>query len=107
MKYERPPYGDPSIETYRRISAFSPNGFVIPVVKDPNLEPDEVLNEVEMLTISDSNVVVRSGPSKEYDRVTVLAPGILVYALGTKGDWTYIRYYDHYGWIFSELLEPR
>jgi hypothetical protein len=37
----------------------------------------------------------------------VLAPGILVYALGTKGDWTYIRYYDHYGWIFSELLEPR
>ena len=79
----------------------------IPVVKDPNLEPDEVLDEVEMLTISDSNVVVRSGPSKEYDRVTVLAPGILVYALGTKGDWTYIRYYDHYGWIFSELLEPR
>ena len=34
MKYERPPYGDPSIETYLRISAFSPNGFVIPVVKD-------------------------------------------------------------------------
>ena len=34
MKYERPPYGDPSIDTYRRISAFSPNGFVIPVVKD-------------------------------------------------------------------------
>lgn len=79
----------------------------IPVVKDPNLEPDEVLNEVEMLTAGDGNVVVRSGPSKEYDRVTVLAPGILVYALGTKGDWTYIRYYDHYGWIFSELLEPR
>ena len=34
MKYERPPYGDPSIETFRRISAFSPNGFVVPVVKD-------------------------------------------------------------------------
>ena len=79
----------------------------IPVVKDPNLNPDEVLNEVEMITVGDSNVIVRSGPSKEYDRVTVLAPGILVYALGTKGDWTYIRYFDHYGWIYSELLEKR
>ncbi|MBO4835965.1 MAG: SH3 domain-containing protein [Lachnospiraceae bacterium] len=79
----------------------------IPVVKDPNLEPDEILNEVEMVTVGDSNVVVRSGPSREYDRVTVLAPGILVYALGKKGDWYYIRYYDHYGWIYYELLEKR
>ena len=79
----------------------------IPVVKDPNLEPDEVLNEVEMVTVGDSNVIVRSGPSKEYDRVTVLAPGILVYALGKKGDWYYIRYFDHYGWIYYELLEKR
>ncbi len=75
------------------------------IVEDKNLIPDETFaEEIEMLTDSDSNVVMRSGPSKEYDQVTVLAPGILVNAMGTKGEWTYVRYYDHYGWIYSELL---
>ena len=93
-------------EEYWTLYTHSADAF-IPVVKDPNLDPDNTLDEVPMLTTADSNVIVRSGPSTEYDRVTVLAPGILVYALGTKGDWTYVRYYDHYGWIYSELLEPR
>jgi len=92
---------------YWTMFTHSANTFVL-IVEDPNLVPDVTFDtEKEMITVADGNVVLRAGPSKDYDSVTVLAPGILVYAMGTKGDWTYVRYYDHYGWIFSELLGTR
>lgn len=92
---------------YWTLYTHSMNTFVL-IIKDPNLEPDVTFDvEKEMITVGDSNVKLRSGPSQDYDSVTVLAPGILVYAMGTKGDWTYVRYYDHYGWVYSELLGER
>ena len=42
MKYERPPFGDPSVEVHRRASSFSPNGFFeVPFIKDRPLTVKE------------------------------------------------------------------
>lgn len=77
------------------------------VVADKNLIPDKEFNpEKEMIINTETPVTMRSGPSTDYEALTSYNPGITVSAVGTKGDWTYVHYYDHYGWIYSEFLSP-
>ena len=51
-----------------------------------------------------SGYVLYDSFATEYGAISSYNPGILMYGIGAKGDWTYVRYYDHYGWIFSEFL---
>ncbi|MDO4734730.1 MAG: SH3 domain-containing protein [Lachnospiraceae bacterium] len=82
----------------------SSNGFNY-VIADENLLPDVTFEEEkEMVINAETAVTMRSGPSTEYGAITSYNPGVPVMAVGTKGEWTYVHYYDHYGWIFSEFL---
>lgn len=82
----------------------SSNGFNY-VVPDKNLEPDVYFDgEKEFVVNTETPVTMRLGPSTEYGAVASYSPGVLMYGIGTKGEWTYVHYYDHYGWIFSEYL---
>lgn len=75
------------------------------VVADENLTPDITFDEEkEMVINAETAVTMRTGPSTEYGAITSYNPGVPLMAIGTKGDWTYVHYYDHYGWIFSEFL---
>ena len=75
------------------------------VIADENLLPDVTFEEEkEMVINAETAVTMRSGPSTEYGAITSYNPGVPVMAVGTKGEWTYVHYYDHYGWIFSEFL---
>ena len=89
---------------YWTMYTHSSNGFNY-VIADENLVPDVTFDaEKEMVINTETAVTMRTGPSTDYDAITSYNPGITVMAIGTKGDWTYVHYYDHYGWIFSEFL---
>lgn len=78
------------------------------VVPDKELIPDTYFPEEKELVINtETPVTMRMGPSTEYGAIVSYNPGIVVMGIGTKGDWTNVHYYDHYGWIKSEFLsEP-
>ena len=57
-----------------------------------------------MIINTETAVTMRSGPSTDYDAIASYNPGVPMMAIGTKDDWTYVHYYDHYGWILSEFL---
>ena len=89
---------------YWTLYTHSSNGFNY-VVPDENLIPDVYFeSEKEMVINTETPVTMRTGPSTEYGAISSYNPGILVYGVGTKGEWTYVHYYDHYGWIYSEFL---
>lgn len=78
------------------------------VVPDENLVPDVYFEtEKELVINTETPVTMRTGPSTEYGAISSYNPGVLMYGIGTKGEWTYVRYYDHYGWIFSEFLSEQ
>lgn len=90
---------------YWTLYTHSSNGYNY-VVPDENLIPDVYFEqEKEMYVNADTPVTMRTGPSTEYGAVSSYNPGVLMMAIGTKGDWTYVHYYDHYGWIYSEYLK--
>ena len=92
---------------YWTLYTHSSNGFNY-VVPDENLVPDVYFeNEKELIINTETPVTMRMGPSTEYGAISSYSPGILMYGIGTKGDWTYVRYYDHYGWILSEFLSEQ
>lgn len=89
---------------YWTMFTHSSNGFNY-VVPDEALLPDTYFPAEKDLTINtETPVTMRSGPSTEYGAIVSYNPGIVVSGVGTKGDWTYVHYYDHYGWIKSEFL---
>ncbi len=89
---------------YWTLYTHSSNGFNY-VIADENLVPDVTFEEEkEMVINTETAVTMRSGPSTDYDAITSYNPGVPMMAIGTKGEWTYVHYYDHYGWIFSEFL---
>ena len=91
-------------QNYWTLLTHSSNGFNY-VVVDENLLPDVVFDtEKELIINTETPVTMRLGPSTEYGAVASYSPGVMMYGVGTKGDWTYVHYYDHYGWIFSEFL---
>lgn len=89
---------------YWTMYTHSSNGFNY-VVPDENLTPDVVFEQEKPMVINtETAVTMRAGPSTEYGAICSYNPGIEMSAIGTKGDWTYVHYYDHYGWILSEFL---
>ena len=75
------------------------------VVPDEELTPDVTFDkEKEMYIHADTPVTMRMGPSTEYGAICSYNPGVPVMAIGTKGEWYYVHYYDHYGWIRGDLL---
>ena len=75
------------------------------MITDPNLEPDQYYSpEKAMLTVSDG-IIMRAGPGKEYKPLCTYNENIMMYAIGTKGEWIYCHYYDGYGWIHNSLLK--
>lgn len=75
------------------------------VVPDEELTPDVVFEaEKEMHVNTETPVTMRMGPSTDYGAICSYNPGITVMAIGTKGEWVYVHYYDHYGWIRGDLL---
>ncbi len=89
---------------YWTLFTHSSNGFNY-VVPDENLVPDVTFEEEkEMVINTETAVTMRSGPSTDYDAIASYNPGVPMMAIGTKADWTYVHYYDHYGWILSEFL---
>ena len=90
--------------TYWTLYTHSSNGFNY-VVPDENLVPDVVFEqEKEMYINAETAVTMRAGPSTEYGAISSYSAGVPMMAIGTKGEWTYVHYYDHYGWIYSEYL---
>ena len=75
------------------------------VEPDEEVKPDVVFEtEKEMYVNADTPVTMRMGPSTEYGAISSYNPGIPMMAVGTKGDWVYVHYFDHYGWIHADLL---
>ena len=75
------------------------------VAPEEELMPDVVFEtEKEMYIKADTPVTMRMGPSTEYGAISSYSPGVAMMAIGTKGDWVYVHYYDHYGWIRGDLL---
>lgn len=92
---------------YWTLYTHSSNGYNY-VVADENLTPDVVFEEEKAMIINaDTAVTMRTGPSTEYGAISSYNPGVLMMAIGTKGDWTYVHYYDHYGWMYSEFLSEQ
>lgn len=83
------------------------SGTYTTLISIPSLEPDIYFPEEKEMLVTEDGVSFRQGPGKEYKVITAYNAGILVNAIGTKGEWVYCHYYDNYGWIHSSLLKDR
>lgn len=91
---------------YWTLYTHSSGGFNL-VVEDKNLIPDEEYDpEIEMIIVADTPVTMRSGPSENYEKISSYSPGVPMMVIGKKGDWYFVHYYEHYGWMYSEFLAP-
>lgn len=72
-------------------------------------EPNEYCNYTSRIVDAEENLIMRTGPSSESEKVGSIANKSLVYIIGNsnQSEWSlvYYRYYDKYGWVNNKYLK--